>query len=315
MSNKCLRKPFRILHSKTSLPSSFLHNFWFWTNMYIADRPHSLVLCSRTSFFLPLFFVTFGSGQICTLLIGLVPCLYCKWGLVGIIEGWWILFLLPFSFILVPLRGTLLYIPCIPVGFPWVLFWQIYLLLLLINKRSGPISHVVGVCPPLFDWGLLSFLFPHLKSYFPLCTKFGMFSHRLLKPRSWFHPSNKHAMKHNAYRGKEDGTSQNMITQTNSDKSCKVCLKETNYSLCCKYFMSDVIWKEKTCASLPNAKADISLSCTSADWSISIKGRTAPLCAICTCKNLTASRKNKNQRKEEYEEKEETLAYIWMYIQ
>jgi hypothetical protein len=38
--------------------------------------------------------------------------------------------------------------------------------------------------------------------------------------------------------------------------------------------------KNITWANLPNAKADISLSCTSGDESISIKGRTAPLCTM-----------------------------------
>lgn len=41
--------------------------------------------------------------------------------------------------------------------------------------------------------------------------------------------------------------------------------------------------KPRTCANLPRAKADISLSWGSGDWSMSIKGRTAPLWTMLTC--------------------------------
>lgn len=42
----------------------------------------------------------------------------------------------------------------------------------------------------------------------------------------------------------------------------------------------------KTWASLPRAKADISLSCASFDWSMLMRGRTAPRCTMCTCRKL-----------------------------
>jgi len=44
-----------------------------------------------------------------------------------------------------------------------------------------------------------------------------------------------------------------------------------------KYLQKEWVEMVMTCANLPRAKADISLNCTSGDWSISIKGGTAPL--------------------------------------
>ena len=53
----------------------------------------------------------------------------------GIVEGWWVLFLLPFSSFF-PFGVTLLYTQCIPVCLPWVLFLMNIFLALLIKKKK-----------------------------------------------------------------------------------------------------------------------------------------------------------------------------------